>query len=439
MKKKIFLLFSSAISFVYTHGQFAPGCIAFKDVTLIDGNSKNEFYHYTVLLRKDSILAVGPANRIVIPDSSMILNCSGKFLMPGLIDTHVHLATDPSKDDIRARAEKDLKAMLLSGITTVRDMAGDARALASLQRDAELDEIIAPDIYYAALMAGPGFFKDPRTHQTTAGGIAGEMPYMKAVTDSTDLRIAVAEAKGSGATALKLYADLSGALAKRITAEAHSQHLLVWSHANLTTASAREVIDADVNSISHAAMISGWYSGNVPAACLKQGLTTAFWDSVYHTLPVNELISALRLHRTILDATVLTYKIAGTDATMPPARRAAWMALYEIGKRFTKSAQEAGIPVCAGTDVDENKFVQREIKLLVNDCGFSPMEALISSTKNGARALGIEKISGTVEAGKVANLVLLSADPATEIDNLEKVELVIKHGKIYHAESQGYK
>jgi cytosine/adenosine deaminase-related metal-dependent hydrolase len=71
--------------------------------------------------------------------------------MPGLLTTH--LATEPTKEDNRMRAEKDLKEMLLSGITSVRDMAGDARALASLSRDAGLDEIISPDIYYAALMA----------------------------------------------------------------------------------------------------------------------------------------------------------------------------------------------------------------------------------------------------------------------------------------------
>ena len=151
-------------------------------------------------------------------------------------------------------------------------MAGDARALASLSRDAELDEIISPDIYYAALMAGPAFFKDPRTHQTTQGGIAGDMPYMKAVSDSTDLRIAVAEAKGSGATAIKLYAELTGSLAKKITEEAHRQNMLVWSHANLDYASPLEVINAGVNSISHAAMISNWNSRNVPPACLKPGL-----------------------------------------------------------------------------------------------------------------------------------------------------------------------
>ena len=98
-------------------------------------------------------------------------------------------------------------------------MAGDVRALASLQRDARLGEIASPDIYYAALFAGPAFFADPRTHDASRGLVPGQAPWMRAITDTTDIHQAVAEARGSGATAIKLYAELSGALARRITAE----------------------------------------------------------------------------------------------------------------------------------------------------------------------------------------------------------------------------
>ena len=230
--------------------------------------------------------------------------------------------------------------MLLSGITSVRDMAGDARALASLSRDAGLDEIISPDIYYAALMAGPAFFKDPRTHLTTHGGIAGDMPYMKAVTDTTDLRIAVAEAKGSGAIAIKLYAELSGALAKKITTEAHRQQMLVWSHANLDQASALEVINAGVNSISHAAMVSGWNSRTVPKVYLKPALSGKFWDSVFKTLPVSDLIKAMR--RTKKQCSFYAtnnLSVAGLINSLPENRRLAWTAMYEMGKRFTMFAR----------------------------------------------------------------------------------------------------
>jgi len=433
MKKSIVFLFLSAFTLTASFGQFSPNCYALKDISVIDVVSKKVLQHYTIIIHNNTIETIGSVKEIAIPDSVTVFNYLGKYVMPGLIDTHVHLATEPTKEDNRARAEKDLKDMLVSGVTSVRDMAGDARALGSLSRDAGLDIIISPDIYYSALMAGPGFFKDPRTHQSTQGGVAGEMAFMKAVTDSTDLRIAVAEAKGSGATAIKLYAELSGELARKITLEAHRQHMLVWSHANLDNASPLEVINAGVNSISHAAMISGWYSRNVPPVCLKPGLDKLFWDSLFRTLPVADYIKAMRANKTILDATMLTFDEAGTDTSLPINRRLAWLAMYEIGKRFTMLAEKEGIPVCTGMDVDNNKFVQREMKFLVKQCGFTPMEVLVSATKNGALAIGIEKNVGAVEKGKIADLLVLSADPSADIANLDKVEVVIKNGKLFNA------
>jgi imidazolonepropionase-like amidohydrolase len=435
MNKLILLFLFSTFYFTYSYCQFSPGYFALKDISMIDGVSKEVRSHYTIIIRNNLIEEVGPAKDIAIPDSAVVFYYPGKYLIPGLIDSHVHLATEPTVEDNRIRAEKDLKEMLLSGITSVRDMAGDARALASLSRDAKLDEIISPDIYYAALMAGPAFFKDPRTHQSTQGGVAGEMPFMRAITDSTDLRVAVAEAKGTGATAIKLYADLGGMLAKKITIEAHRQHMLVWSHANLGDASALEVINAGVNSISHAAMVSGWNSRNIPPECLVPGLSNYFWDSLFIQLPVADLIKAMQENKTILDATVLTFKEAGTDTSIPGKRRLAWFAMYQIGKRFTMLAREKGVIICSGTDLDDKKFVQREMKLLVKECSFTPMEALISATKNGALVIGIDNTTGTIQKGKIANLVLLSANPTVDIDNIDKVELVIKNGRIFNSKN----
>ncbi|MFI5185716.1 MAG: amidohydrolase family protein [Chitinophagales bacterium] len=180
-------------------------------------------------------------------------------------------------------------------------------------------------------------------------------------------------------------------------------------------------------------MVSGWNSRTIPAECLKPGLGKAFWDSLFKSLPLADLIKAMLANKTVLDATVLTYKEAGADTSMPANRRLAWAGMYEIGKRFTMLAKESGIPVTTGMDVDVNKLVQREIKLLVAECGFTPMEALVSATKNGALAIGIEKTNGTLERGKIADLVVLSADPSADIDSLDKVEVVIKNGKMFNA------
>jgi hypothetical protein len=92
-----------------------------------------------------------------------------------------------------------LRRELFSGVTSVREMAGDARLFSELKREAEFDEIAAPEIFYAALLAGPGFFVDPRTHETSRGRVAGEVPWAQAVTEASDLRIVIARAVGPGA------------------------------------------------------------------------------------------------------------------------------------------------------------------------------------------------------------------------------------------------
>ncbi|HEY6579470.1 MAG TPA: hypothetical protein VIY09_09120, partial [Rhizomicrobium sp.] len=123
-----------------------------------------------------AIVVDGERIRAIVPDSeaqsyargAAVVDVRGLYALPGLINSHVHLATDPN----RRYAEALLRRALYGGVTAVRDMAGDARMLADLSRAALLREIPAPDIYYAALMAGPAFFKDPRTADATRGAVA---------------------------------------------------------------------------------------------------------------------------------------------------------------------------------------------------------------------------------------------------------------------------
>ena len=130
MKKLLILCLSFYIFILSVYSQYSPGYFALKNVNVINGVSNEILSQYTIIIKNNMIEAVGPANKIVIPDSVVVFNYANKYVIPGLIDTHVHMATDPSKDDNRARAEKDLYDMLMKGITTVRDMAGDARELA---------------------------------------------------------------------------------------------------------------------------------------------------------------------------------------------------------------------------------------------------------------------------------------------------------------------
>lgn len=129
--------------------------------------------------------------RTVAPDGEIpaalladarIVDLQGAFVVPGLIDSHQHIATPLN----RPVAEAALRRQVYGGVTAIRDMADDLRHVADLARATLVGEIPGPDIHYAALTAGPGFFDDPRTWQVSQGAVPGAVPWMQAVTEATE-------------------------------------------------------------------------------------------------------------------------------------------------------------------------------------------------------------------------------------------------------------
>jgi imidazolonepropionase-like amidohydrolase len=406
----------------FCSAQFKPHLLVLTNAAIIDAGHPVAAQHQTVVILDGRITGIFTTGSRAVPDSAVVINLKGKYVLPGLIDSHVHMATDPNDVDNRPHTLQVLKQMLFSGITTVRDMAGDARVLAELGRDAHEGEITSPEICYSALMAGPAFFSDPRTQASTKGGVAGNMAYMKAITDTTNLALAVAQAKGCGAVGIKLYANLSGALARKIIDEANKQNIPVWAHAWLQGAKPSDLVSAGCISVSHAPLLIYEKMDKVPDFWKKGRHDAAFWDKAVPAL--DELFSQMKLHHTVFDATLLTYKKwAASDTTMQ------WD--YEIAKRITARAYKAGVSICAGTDDDQEQFVQDEMRLLVADAGFSPFDALVAATKNSAAALHLQATKGSVSTGMDADLLVLSGNPLTDINNIKLVEMVIKGGRVY--------
>ncbi len=419
--KTITLLFLSLL-WNNVHAQVSFEKYAITGVTVIDANHQIPAAHQTILIEQGMINNIFTDGSQSIPDSFNILRMEGKYMLPGLIDAHVHLATDPSGVDNREHTLDALRRMLYSGVTSVRDMAGDARTLASLSRDAATGDLVSPNIYYSALMAGPVFFNDSRTALSSKGAVAGTMPYMLAVTDSTNMVLAIAEAKGTGATGIKLYANLSAPLVNKIVSEATRQNMLVWAHAWLQNAKPSDIVKAGVNVISHSPLIIHQKLDTIPPLWKNERHDATFWDGV--TPDFSSFFTLMKTHHTILDATLLTYKQWGEeDSNMRYD--------YEIGKRITTQAYKAGVTIDAGTDDDQKEFVQKEMELLVKEAGFAPLDAVIAATLNSAKALHIDNTRGAVSIGETADLLLLHKNPLENIDNIESVYLVIKDGQIF--------
>ncbi|WP_051370694.1 amidohydrolase family protein [Streptomyces sp. 142MFCol3.1] len=410
----------------------AAGTVAvYRGATLFDGTGSPSRPSTSIVIDGQYILAVGDDAEISaeLPAGAEVFDLDGRFVVPGLIDSHQHLATPPD----RPAAEAVLRRLVYSGVTAIRDMADDLRQVGDLARASLVGEIPGPDIRYAALMAGPGFFDDPRTHQVTQGEVPGAVPWMQAVTADTDLRLAVALARGTHAAAIKVYADLDHGTVAAITEEAHRQGIPVWAHAAVFPATPRQVVLAGADSVSHVTLLA--FEGR-----------DAELTSYKHKPPVDhdrfaagddprveELFALMRRRGTVLDATAGMW---ASDALAQDGPEAAAKAAAdsELAARLTAQAHRAGVDICTGTDYETDlkdpfPALYEELAFLVDRCGMPPADVLRSATLLGARSAGAEDMRGSVEAGKLADFVVLDADPLADIGHLRSVSLTVKRGR----------
>jgi len=397
------------------------GEFAIANVTVIDGTGAAPREHQTIVIKDGRIAEVFTTGSRALPSYLAVLDLSGRWAIPGLIDAHVHLATDPSEADRRPEVERRLRRALYGGITVVRDMAGDARVLDDLARAARVGDIDAPAIYYSAIMAGREFLQDPRVRSSTRGAPVGKTPWVQAVDAQTNWQIAVAQARGTGATGIKLYAALDAAVLPPLVREAHRQGMRVWAHATLFPAKPSELVRAGVDVLSHASLLAWEGCDSLPS--YRERARIAGLGVRPDDPRIIRVLAAMAAHGTALDPTLWVMR----DDTI----RLAWSALV------TKRAFAEGVPIVAGTDDMGNSAggsmpnLHRELEFLVRYAGLTPTAAIVAATRNAARALGIEDTHGTIAEGKVADLVILDSDPIADIRNTRDILHVIREGRLY--------
>ncbi len=417
-----------------------PSLFAIRNVTVIPGTGVPPIENATVLIRDDRIAAIGPAAGTVIPAGARIIEGAGKFLVPGFIDLHTHLS--------KARASS-LGLFIANGVTTIRDMGGDYEELLRWRRDVQTGVRIGPRI----LMAGPIL------------EAARNVERMRK--DPPDVRIEPFERVripvGSPEEARRVIAELAGReidFLKIRTVQDRETYLALNKAAN-----------------SHGIPLVGHVSGIPPDIVLdagQDGVDHNFYPSLEaktreerlavwrkfaaRGVPIvptivlffeNAFPSVERLRSVVEDDEgktdprrrylskylVLDWReqlLEKTDGRLQASRKV-W---EDVIRRDLREMHEAGMDVLVGSDLAVlNIFpgysIHDEMALFVIELGMTPAEVIERATSRSARFLRIADSVGTIERGKVADLVLLDANPLQDIRNTRRIAAVVLRGALY--------
>ncbi len=401
----------------------APAAIALIGGTLIDGSGADPIPDAVVVLRRDRIVAAGPSSSVVIPRDATRIEVAGKYLVPGLWDMHAHY----SQVDWGP-------AYLGAGVTAVRDVGNEFEFIKAVR---------------SAISSGRGL--GPRI--LVAGFIDGDSPVAIGVRRARTVEEAkrlVREYHRSGFEQIKLYNSVPAELIPVICREAHRLGMTVTGHIPRAVTGFEAIADG-MDQINHVTFIRRMMA---PADTVRPSLARGPVD--LGSPDARRTIRVLLQHHIVLDPTLAIYEMATHSADQPvasfepgiamlppqlasaiehsgvpasdtPAARRTFDGLLAI----VGALHRAGVPIVAGTDQQvPGHSLHRELELYVQ-AGFTPMEALQSATLIPARAMRLERQSGTIAPGKRADLIVLDRDPLADIANTRSVHLVIAAGRPY--------
>lgn len=397
----------------------ADKAIAITHVTVIDPKSASVKRDMTVVIRGDRIVGVRRSRIIESIKGVTTIDAAGKFLIPGLWDMHVHIGTGDFEK------QQMLRLFITQGVTGIRVMNGRPRHHLWRQ-EIERGDLLGPRMVIASrIIAGPTSF---------AGGAVK-------VNNAEEARAAARQAKNEDADFIKVHDGLSRESYFAIIDEAKKLGITVAGHVP-ESITAAEAANAGQKSIEHFTGLNEAANDSAKADALipilKKNHTwlcpTLIMIRNYSVLDDPSLANDPRL-RYLNQAWKGWWLDMTRDANkMPTTEWAARRETVRKGKALIGRFQKAGVQILAGTD-DSNPFVvpgfglHDELALLV-ESGLSSMQALRAATINPAKFLRKTETLGSVETGKLADFVLLDANPLENIHNTTKIYAVVLNGRV---------
>ncbi len=417
--------------------------VALTHVRVIDGTGAKEREGQTVVLRNGTIAAIGPDGTIPIPDGAAVHDLAGRTVLPGYVMLHEHLFYVAGNGAYPTHSVSFPMLYLAGGVTTMRT-GGNMGGYTDFNIKTMIDagRMPGPDIDVTApYLNGPGL----------------PIPGVKALRDVADATKMVEYWASEGATSFKAYMQITRAELAAAIKAAHARGLKVTGH--LCSVTYREAADLGIDNLEHGFFASTDFvvdkqPDRCPGAQAGRSALTALDPK---SQPIQELLQHLVQRGVAITSTLTVMETrvpgqpkapAGALAAMLPEVRAQYERTWErvargaVGRtreeydRMTALEREfvrLGGLLVVGTDptgyggVVPGYANQRAIELLV-DAGFSPLAAIQIATLNGATYLGRQGTIGSIAVGKDADLVVVEGNPAEQIHDIERVELVFKKG-----------
>jgi imidazolonepropionase-like amidohydrolase len=409
--------------------------VAFTNVRLFDAEGMRFVPAQTVVVDKGLIVAVGATGQIKVPAGAQVIGGSGKTLVPGLWDCHLHVG-----DDYTGVQE------LSMGVTSVRDPGNDDLRTIDRRTRAAGHELLFPHVYPSSLIDGKG----PYTAQVA-----------NVATSQAEAIALVDKAKANGFTGIKFYGTLDPKWLPASIAEAHKLGLHVHGH---IPAGIRpmEAINDGYDEVTH---INWVMMQAMPANILPvdngimrfEGPGRFAKDVDLDGEPLSLIVKTMASKHIYSDPTMVAFEslyvpengdlspsYAAFVGTLPPTvergfraggfavpkdltradYRASWAKMVGLLAKMHK----AGVPIVSGTDGSGIEIVH-ELEIY-EEAGFTPGEALAAATIVPARLVGQEKHTGSITVGKTADLLLVEGDPSSQMGALRQPRVVMLDGKI---------